>query len=416
MKSFTTAAAVVALGSLASGKKCANITVPVTVNARNAVFDKAALTPHSNIDVTNFILNLSQQGHNYTQEQLKGYQNVEGTYHLATTYCYPDSGAPSTVQLLTHGIGFDRSYWDIPYDNYQYSYTNEAVDKYGYATFSHDRLGIGMSQHGEPVNEIQAMLEIQALRMLTYGLRNGTIPGVPSFKKVVHIGHSFGSVQTYALTALYPTISDGIGLTGFSQNGTFLPFFELGGDFVQANTNAKLADYPDGYLASATPSAVQTNFLAPNAFDPNILPFAFANGEPVTIGELLTIGGAAASKNELKAPVLIITGERDVPFCGGDCYKAPTGYSSIPETSKAMLPNAAPFQVTIVPGTGHGLNLQYTYQFTYKTINDFFVANGDGPNAAASAAPAPAGKGADSGNPNNAWSYADHGNHHEGGW
>lgn len=51
-------------------------------------------------------------------------------------------------------------------------------------------------------------------------------------------------------------------------------------------------------------------------------------GQPVTIGELLTIGGATGSMNPTKAPVLIITGEKDVPFCGGDCLAAPTGFNS----------------------------------------------------------------------------------------
>lgn len=72
MKSFTTAAVAASLISAAAAKKCTNMTVPVTVNSRNALFDKDALTPHSNIDVTDFILNLSQQGHNYTMDQLKG--------------------------------------------------------------------------------------------------------------------------------------------------------------------------------------------------------------------------------------------------------------------------------------------------------------------------------------------------------
>lgn len=52
-------------------------------------------------------------------------------------------------------------------------------------------------------------------------------------------------------------------------------------------------------------------------------------GQPVTIGELLTIGGGTSGMNPTKAPVLIITGERDLPFCGGDCLAAPTGFSSI---------------------------------------------------------------------------------------
>ncbi|SMR45010.1 unnamed protein product [Zymoseptoria tritici ST99CH_3D1] len=381
MKSFAAAAVAASIVGVASARQCQNLTVPVVITARNAVFDKEALTPKNNIDVTNIILTGTQQGHNATAEALKGYADVSGTYHIAATYCEPDSGTPTTIQILTHGIGFDRSYWDFSYNNYNYSYNARAVDEHGYATFAYDRLGIGQSSIGEPVNEIQVQLEIAALKSLTEDIRSGCIDGVPAFRKVLHVGHSFGSVQTYALTAMYPDISDGIVLTGFSQNGTFLPFFQLGGNFVQANLNSALSKYPDGYLAAGSPSGVQTNFFSPGDFDPLLLPVAFKTGQPVTVGELLTIGGAAGAVNQFRGPVLIITGERDVPFCGGDAYKAPTGFKSIPETSKAMFPATSKFEVQIVPGAGHGLNLEYTAPMTYSTIATFLAQNGLAPSS-----------------------------------
>ncbi|KAF2159139.1 hypothetical protein M409DRAFT_71260 [Zasmidium cellare ATCC 36951] len=341
MKSFTTAAAVAAFAGLASAKHCQELTVPVTISARNGKYDQAKLTPQTNIDVTNFILLQSRQGTNYSQTALEGYQTVSGTYNIAATYCAPDSGSASTVQVLTHGIGFDRSYWDSPYANGNYSYVNQATSR-GYATFAFDRLGIGHSSHGEPVNEIQVLLEVAALKSLTDKIREGSIQGVPKYGK----------------------------------NGTFLPYFLLGGNFVQANKNPALATYVNGYLAPADASAVQTNFFAPGDFDPNILTFATQTGQPVTIGELLTIGGSTGSKNLFKGPVLIITGEYDVPYCGGNCLAAPTGYNSIPETSKQYLPNASPFQVDIVKGAGHGLNYQYTHTTTYNDILSFFEQNG----------------------------------------
>lgn len=52
---------------------------------------------------------------------------------------------------------------------------------------------------------------------------------------------------------------------------------------------------------------------------------------------------------------------------------------SIPETSKAMFPNTKDFKVGIVPGAGHGLNLQYTHVRTYATILEFFKTNGLSP-------------------------------------
>ena len=88
---------------------CTNLTVPVELSARNGYFDVVA---HQNdIEVTNFILNNAQQGANYTAKVLKEYKTVTGHYELAGTFCVPSKGwgeTLKTLQILTHGIGFDR--------------------------------------------------------------------------------------------------------------------------------------------------------------------------------------------------------------------------------------------------------------------------------------------------------------------
>ena len=146
---------------------------------------------------------------------------------------------------------------------------------------------------------------------------------------------------------MYPDISDGLALTGFSQNGSFVADFELGGNFIQANKVAAFSDYPNGYLAAGDPTAVQINFFSPGDFDPKILTLAYKTGQPVTVGELLTIGGETGSVNKFAGPVHIVTGARDVPYCGGNCLAPPTGYPNIPSISKQYFPNAANFKVTI---------------------------------------------------------------------
>jgi pimeloyl-ACP methyl ester carboxylesterase len=305
------------------------------------------------------------------------YATVGGQYNIAAQYCEPDSGPADTLQVLTHGIGFDRTYWDLPAKNYNYSYVNEAVDQYGYSTFAWDRLGIGESSHGNPLTEIQALLEVDALRALTVDLRAGKVKGISkAYEKVVHIGHSFGSQHTYALTAMYPDLSDGIALTGFSQNGSFAAFFLLGGNFIEANNVPAFSSLPDGYFAGGDKTAVHINFFSPGDFDPAILTYAYKNGQPVTVGELLSFGGETASINKFAGPVHIVTGERDVPYCGGNCLAAPDGLPNIPSSSKEFFPNAEDFKVTIIPGAGHGLNLEYTWPITYASVNDYFVQNG----------------------------------------
>lgn len=81
-------------------------------------------------------------------------------------------------------------YWDNSYNDFNYSYVNVATDKYKYSTFAYDRLGIGNSSHGEPLNEIQSFLEVAALAELTMKLRNGTVEGISQkFDKIIHVGY-----------------------------------------------------------------------------------------------------------------------------------------------------------------------------------------------------------------------------------
>lgn len=237
-----------------------------------------------------------------------------------------------------------------------------ATDDYGYSTFTWDRLGIAQSQHGDAVNEIQSSLEIAALLELTAQLRRGAITGVgPSggFGKVVHVGHSFGSIQSYSLAVLLPEATDGLVLTGFTQQGAYIPYFALGAGFVPAGTvGPRLADYPAGYLTLGSASAVHANLLSPGGFDPALLGMAYSGAQPVTVGEILTLGSQSGLVNPLTGPVLIITGGRDLPFCGGDCNI--TGNASLPnflEISRDYFPNASKFDAVVVGESGHGLNL-----------------------------------------------------------
>ena len=97
------------LTASATAKTCLNASVPVNLSARQAVFDLAV--PQTNLDVTDFILNMTQQGRNFTDMVLTGYDTTIGTYNISTQFCMPDSTnqSMSTVQVLTHGIGFDKT-------------------------------------------------------------------------------------------------------------------------------------------------------------------------------------------------------------------------------------------------------------------------------------------------------------------
>lgn len=94
---------------LVSAKRCTNLTVPVDISARNAVFSIPSF--RSNLDATTFAQNLTSVGGNFSQEALKGYATITGQFNISAKFCQPDydSGHNRTVQVLTHGIGFDKT-------------------------------------------------------------------------------------------------------------------------------------------------------------------------------------------------------------------------------------------------------------------------------------------------------------------
>lgn len=100
--------ALYAIITAVTAKQCANITIPVNVSARNGVFSIAI--PHSNLDVTQFSLNLTSASGNFTNTSLAGYTTVIGEALISAKLCAPDTlPKQSVVQLLTHGIGFDKT-------------------------------------------------------------------------------------------------------------------------------------------------------------------------------------------------------------------------------------------------------------------------------------------------------------------
>lgn len=100
---------VLLLLSVVKAKQCFNITVPVKPSARQGKFN--IKVPATNLEATTFALNQTKQGSNSTQVALAGYDTVSGDYKISAKYCSPNGAAvsPPTVQILTHGIGFDKT-------------------------------------------------------------------------------------------------------------------------------------------------------------------------------------------------------------------------------------------------------------------------------------------------------------------
>ncbi len=286
----------------------------------------------------------------------------------------------NTIQMLIHGIGFDKGYWDILYKPEVYSY-QRVLNAAGYATFAIDRVGVGLSSPGiDGANIKQTATHIEAVNVLTTMLRDGTIG---KYQNVVHVGHSYGSIISNGLVAKYPEQSQGLVLTGYANNGTWVPQTYAAWNLDIASRNkpdrfgpGSNSPLPNSYVSFGNLAANQLAFFkAP--FEENLLLYSEARKQPVSIGELLTIGGGIVPAPQFTKPVIVVTGNADFIFCGGDCNAKPNiGADSIPAAVKNLFPAVNDFQAYVPVGVGHGINAHPAAPEVFKTIVDWMKARG----------------------------------------
>jgi len=305
-------------------------------------------------------------------EQIGGpIKTISGTYSISVRLCFPKANPHSnSVQILTHGIGFDKSYWDVAAG---YSYVDAAASD-GSITFLYDRLGIGLSDHPDPIQVVQTGLEVAIVHELTQLLRNGAFAKI-SFSKVTGIGHSFGSVISIGQTVFYPTDLDGVVLTGVSINTTGLVPFVSGLNIAIAAENepSRFQGLPNGYFVGDSSISNQFAFLRFPNFPPQNLEIAEATKQTATFGELFTITSVIEPALNYTGAVYVVNGANDIPFCDGDC--------TYPSDKAAQVLLLYPFAASgstsyLVPGTGHGINLHYTAESAYSKIISFLTAQG----------------------------------------
>jgi hypothetical protein len=89
-----------------------------------------------------------------------------------------------------------------------------------------------------------------------------------------------------------------------------------------------------------------------------------ATHDIITLGQGPTIDGAFGTTSNYTGPVHIISGAKDAVFrIDGDCG---CGTTSQFGAAEKLFPAASILSYHAVPGTGYGLNLQYTARETFK--------------------------------------------------
>ncbi|KAF4948192.1 hypothetical protein FGADI_9820 [Fusarium gaditjirri] len=362
-------------------KDCVQLQIPVTASANNTRYNSVKV--ESTIDLVDFIWDTSTWSHaNRSTEVLP----VHGTYSISAQLCIPADGEKSDIlQVATHGLGFDKRYWDPELRPEEYSYVDTAIAR-GYSILTYDRLGTGKSSKADGYNEVQLGLQVAILKELTVLARDGKLLASSKVlskrphktfydykpRKVVHIGHSFGSATTSGLLSLHGSLSDGAILTGFlpnNQSGKVGPN-AFGFEFARQHDPKRFGDRPAGYAVQASLGSIQQIFLKKGSFEVEALEYAEKIKQTGTVGELSSslFGQRAA---EFKGPLQYFIGENDYPLCDGDCNNT---YDM--ETLKGLNPAASHIGVHLQPGTGHGLTLSTNATAGYEVMLAYLDSQG----------------------------------------
>ncbi|KAL9085620.1 MAG: hypothetical protein Q9165_007521 [Trypethelium subeluteriae] len=329
-------------------------------------------------EATEFLLQFTRRDPPPATSMFGASSNLSTAFNISAFYCVPAeetyNNSIDTVLLLTHGLGFDKSYWSLNFpdnDPTNYNFIAHATPA-GFATLSYDRLGYGLSQHEDPYTIIQAQVELAILTSLTQLLREGKLhKEIQVPKQVVHVGHSFGSLLTNGLASSAPELTDGIVLTGFSHLTQYLQWYVHSTAYHLASLNQpeRFADFEFGYLTWADEFYNQFDFFTWPFFDPELLEYVEENKWPFTVGEFMTSGFVPVRAPDFTKPVLLMAAEFDLIFCGANC----TGIVKGP--AEEAFPKAE-LEVYLQPNTGHGMNLHFNATGWYGVVFDWLHEHG----------------------------------------
>ncbi|KUJ15735.1 uncharacterized protein LY89DRAFT_783009 [Mollisia scopiformis] len=360
--------------SAQNSRICQDYMIPVNITSQVLV----ASYPHfqDSYDVVDFINNLARRDANATKSPFSGVESATAAYNIGATFCSPGTNTNTsqerTILVATHGLAYDRRYWDSGMDPTNYSFVDFAISR-GYSVFFYDRLGTGLSSKVSGYNESQATTQLGILQQLTGFLRDGKYTGnfgTPS--KIVHVGHSFGSLLSNGLIATTPEISDGAILTGLAYDQNASPFLEAFALRIASEQfPGKWSDRDNHYVTSVDAAANAATFFHGDSFSKEVLWYTESITQPVASIELLTSGAIRLNATTFTKPVMIISGEFDFAVCGGNCV----GILEHP-AKEVNFPNATDFQAIVHPSTGHNINFSYNATGAYDVILSYLSKHG----------------------------------------
>ncbi|KAI1001525.1 hypothetical protein K3495_g6673 [Podosphaera aphanis] len=364
------------------GPACSNITIPVSTSSPNAQIDASVQSQFRLFNV--------KQSISSGAPELTDSKSVRGQYNIKARYCEPEvqiSSRSNTIQLLVHGITYDRNYWSglgepgAGFDGDTYSWVAYA-SKQGYPTLSIDRLGNGESDRPNGLTVVQMSSHVEVTQSLINSLKDGSIGG-RAFDDVIYVGHWYGSLIGNIHAVKYPNAVNTYVLTGFSYKikPSLAPTL-LSGGFIPARLAypEKWGNQSSFYFAASKEEGTGKLFFVNETVDPELAKLNYKLRGTVTAGEFISAYKSTQVAKDYRGRVYVLTGQNDAIFCSpdpfgrgtltgqGDCG---TGEDSIIERTRDLYPAASVYDYDTPANTGHCNILQYNAQEQFETVHNW---------------------------------------------
>lgn len=269
------------------------------------------------------------------------------TQHIAGTLCSPPGA--SVVEVLVHGMTYDRTYWDLPGNGGANSYVRSATSA-GHATLAVDRIGIGASSHPFGLTTTIDTNATTIHQVITAARGYG-------YPTVVLTGHSYGSWTAWYEASRYHDV-DAVILSGVSHA------INVGGPLAvlprlldPAPLDPALHNRPaDLTYLTSLPGQRDAMFHAPDHVDPALVAFDEAHKTTVTVGEIANFPLILAHPLDIRVPVLLANSTVDPLFCGGGGADCTSAAGLVAFERPHLGPRVPSVDGFVLPGAGHDLN------------------------------------------------------------
>jgi pimeloyl-ACP methyl ester carboxylesterase len=330
--------------------------------------------------------------------------------------CIPSGHSPDTIQLLVHGLVYTGGYWEFPdprggTDRYNYA---SAANRAGFATLAIDRIGSGRSSH--PLStKITLESNAFAVHQVVQAIRRGQIaaPGGEQFRKVVYVGHSYGTIVGWNLATNYGEGLDAVVFTAAAHGLTVTdPLLALPSLYPAALDPKFAGDGLDpGYLTTL-PGTRDEFLYEPAQFDPAVVEFDEKTKSTSTATEAATGVLSLNRPLNVRVPTLLVDGDLDSQVCKENFDAVPavtgggagavgdllapfedttleqsevTGFQlggadcsspeALIEDERAQLgPRVPSVDAFILPGAPHDLNQALNAQVYFTAVNHWIAA------------------------------------------